>query len=356
MTTPTIRVRHIGGGLLALYRGDELLREIGVTPDWDFRDRDEFIARYNAAHPDPQPQGAGEDWVMVPRRAIELLAALEVRDEHDDNGPGEVVCPCCNERARMCWYEGNRVTSKEQIPHDADCPLINAAKWLASPPPEPLDETFRKAYEPDDFVAAPMEYTPPPEPVSEGVTDAKYDKPSAWELENRVAIALYEASTQAPRKPWSHLSDAAWLRWNGYAKTAIKAADVPALIAECDGLKADLSHRNAMCERHEAALQRAEAERDELKNELIEAKRIGRQSEKVVIALHRDATEYRQHAERALKFAEATEAKSRAFRNRLVSALTEQADGDYELRIAEAESRVNEFEAAIDAARKEKSP
>lgn len=43
-----VHVRHIGGGLLALYRGDEQVREIGVTPGWNFRDRDEFIARYNA--------------------------------------------------------------------------------------------------------------------------------------------------------------------------------------------------------------------------------------------------------------------------------------------------------------------
>jgi hypothetical protein len=42
-------VRHMGGGLLAIYRGNEQVREIGVTPGWSFRDRDEFIARYNAA-------------------------------------------------------------------------------------------------------------------------------------------------------------------------------------------------------------------------------------------------------------------------------------------------------------------
>jgi hypothetical protein len=42
-------VRHIGGGLLAIYEGDTFIREIGPTPGWDFKDRDEFIVRYNAA-------------------------------------------------------------------------------------------------------------------------------------------------------------------------------------------------------------------------------------------------------------------------------------------------------------------
>jgi len=41
------RMRHTGGGLLALFDGDEQAREIGVTPGWDFRDRDEVITRYN---------------------------------------------------------------------------------------------------------------------------------------------------------------------------------------------------------------------------------------------------------------------------------------------------------------------
>lgn len=42
-------VRHIGGGMLALYEGETFDREIGVTPGWKFQDRDEFIMRYNAA-------------------------------------------------------------------------------------------------------------------------------------------------------------------------------------------------------------------------------------------------------------------------------------------------------------------
>lgn len=42
-------VRHEGGGVIALYEGDQRIREIGVafTTGWDHRDRDEFIVRYN---------------------------------------------------------------------------------------------------------------------------------------------------------------------------------------------------------------------------------------------------------------------------------------------------------------------
>jgi hypothetical protein len=59
-------LRHIGGGLLALYKGGEQVKEIGVTPGWDFRDRDEVIIRYNeyeqlrnAATPPAQVAGSG---------------------------------------------------------------------------------------------------------------------------------------------------------------------------------------------------------------------------------------------------------------------------------------------------------
>lgn len=54
-----LRVRHVGRGLLALFRGDEEVREIGVTPGWSTRDRDEFIARYNA-HAQPAEPGEYE--------------------------------------------------------------------------------------------------------------------------------------------------------------------------------------------------------------------------------------------------------------------------------------------------------
>lgn len=40
-------LRHIGHGLIALFKGDEQIREIGITPGWDFKDRDEIITRYN---------------------------------------------------------------------------------------------------------------------------------------------------------------------------------------------------------------------------------------------------------------------------------------------------------------------
>lgn len=40
-------IRHIGNGLLALFDGDTQIREIGVTPGWDFKDRDEIIIAFN---------------------------------------------------------------------------------------------------------------------------------------------------------------------------------------------------------------------------------------------------------------------------------------------------------------------
>lgn len=40
-------MRHEGAGLLALYQGDRRVREIGITPGWNFKDRDEVITRYN---------------------------------------------------------------------------------------------------------------------------------------------------------------------------------------------------------------------------------------------------------------------------------------------------------------------
>ena len=42
-----LHMRHTGAGVIALYRGDERVRDIGLTV-CDFRDRDEVIIRYNA--------------------------------------------------------------------------------------------------------------------------------------------------------------------------------------------------------------------------------------------------------------------------------------------------------------------
>lgn len=48
MSTPArYSMRHIGGGVLALYDGHRQVREVGGTPNWDFKDRDEVITRYN---------------------------------------------------------------------------------------------------------------------------------------------------------------------------------------------------------------------------------------------------------------------------------------------------------------------
>ncbi|GAB3744976.1 hypothetical protein [Lysobacter olei] len=42
-------MRHIGGGLLALFDEDgDYVREVGVAAGWNFMDRDVVIVRYNA--------------------------------------------------------------------------------------------------------------------------------------------------------------------------------------------------------------------------------------------------------------------------------------------------------------------
>lgn len=40
-------IRHIGNGLLVLFDGEKEIREIGITPGWDFKDRDEVISSFN---------------------------------------------------------------------------------------------------------------------------------------------------------------------------------------------------------------------------------------------------------------------------------------------------------------------
>lgn len=42
------QIRHVGRGLLVLFRGDTEVRDVGPTPGIGQRDRDEIIARYNA--------------------------------------------------------------------------------------------------------------------------------------------------------------------------------------------------------------------------------------------------------------------------------------------------------------------
>lgn len=39
--------RQFYGGLISLFIDEKEVREIGVTPGWDQKDRDDFIARYN---------------------------------------------------------------------------------------------------------------------------------------------------------------------------------------------------------------------------------------------------------------------------------------------------------------------
>lgn len=61
----------------------------------------------------------------VPEGVLELLANMDCIDEHDDNGPGSVVCPACGGYARMRWAEGGRLDTPNDVAHSSDCP----AKW-----------------------------------------------------------------------------------------------------------------------------------------------------------------------------------------------------------------------------------
>lgn len=66
----------------------------------------------------------------IPTRVIELMAQMEPEDHHDDNGPGDVVCPACGARMRMSWKGGQRMDDSRDLPHDEGCPTEWAKKFL----------------------------------------------------------------------------------------------------------------------------------------------------------------------------------------------------------------------------------
>lgn len=55
-----LELRHEGGGMLAFYRDGKRVREIGPTPGWNFRDRDELIVGFNS-RATPQDGAVSED-------------------------------------------------------------------------------------------------------------------------------------------------------------------------------------------------------------------------------------------------------------------------------------------------------
>lgn len=62
--------------------------------------------------------------VPVPWEIIKAMAMLDIVDNHDDNGPGDITCEGCGGTARMIWRSGEREHEKElkHLMHSANCP------------------------------------------------------------------------------------------------------------------------------------------------------------------------------------------------------------------------------------------
>jgi hypothetical protein len=56
---------------------------------------------------------------------LEQLAAIKPVDEHDDNGPGRVVCPVCDAWMSMQWQSGRRIDNSALMTHSDVC----GAEW-----------------------------------------------------------------------------------------------------------------------------------------------------------------------------------------------------------------------------------
>ena len=63
--------------------------------------------------------------VTCPRKVLEQLAAIQSVDEHDNNGPGRVVCPVCDAWMSMRWSAGERKDDATLMTHSDVC----AAEW-----------------------------------------------------------------------------------------------------------------------------------------------------------------------------------------------------------------------------------
>ena len=78
-------IRHVGEGLLVLFEGEKCIREIGVTPGWDFKDRDEIITAFNNRSKKEtfhSMKSAPKDGTM-----IRLLVEFEEHDVEDGQSP-----------------------------------------------------------------------------------------------------------------------------------------------------------------------------------------------------------------------------------------------------------------------------
>lgn len=76
------------------------------------------LREYHARH------GRASDAVAMPRAVLEMVAKIEPVDEHDDNGPGRVVCPACGDWMSMRWSAGKRVDDVANMAHNVHCPAV----------------------------------------------------------------------------------------------------------------------------------------------------------------------------------------------------------------------------------------
>ena len=68
--------------------------------------------------------------VTCPREVLEQLAAIQPVDEHDDNGPGRVVCPVCDAWMSMRWSAGKREDNVALMTHSDVCAAVWAREAL----------------------------------------------------------------------------------------------------------------------------------------------------------------------------------------------------------------------------------
>ena len=89
--------------------------------DWD-AETARGLSAYHAKH------GPASDAVAMPRAVLEMLAKIEPVDEHEENGPGRVVCPACGSWMSMRWSGWARLDNASDMTHDVHCPAVWARR------------------------------------------------------------------------------------------------------------------------------------------------------------------------------------------------------------------------------------
>lgn len=91
--------------------------------DWD-AETARGLREYHAKH------GSASDAVAMPRFVLEMLAKIEPVNEHQEYGPGRVVCPACGNWMSMRWGAGNRLDNAADMTHDVHCPAAWARRLV----------------------------------------------------------------------------------------------------------------------------------------------------------------------------------------------------------------------------------